>query len=108
MTNGCRIYDKASDMEKAKICAYPQSDQALPHWKAVLRCGADCLCINLPDQERYNKYSDTTPSIRFHIYNIITCCTSYGRFSLETRKYVTCVHKNLHQINLQKYTPEKS
>ena len=25
-----------------------------------------------------------------------------------TRKYVTCVNKNLHQIHLQKYTPEKS
>ena len=27
---------------------------------------------------------------------------------LMTRKYVTCVNNNLHQITLQKYTPEKS
>ena len=26
----------------------------------------------------------------------------------KTKIYVTCVNKNLHQINLQKYTPEKS
>ena len=27
---------------------------------------------------------------------------------LKTNKYVICVNMNLHQINLQKYTPEKS
>ena len=25
------------------------SDYALPHWKCVLRCCSDCLCINIPD-----------------------------------------------------------
>ena len=31
------IYAKAYDMEKATICAYPQSGNALPHWKCVFR-----------------------------------------------------------------------
>ena len=26
------------------------SDYALPHWKFVLQCCSDCLCINIPDQ----------------------------------------------------------
>ena len=26
------------------------SDHALPHWKCVLQCCADCLCINITDQ----------------------------------------------------------
>ena len=26
------------------------SDHALPHWKCVLRCCANCLCMNIPDQ----------------------------------------------------------
>ena len=26
------------------------SDHALPHWKCVLRCCANCLCINITDQ----------------------------------------------------------
>ena len=30
------IYAKASDMTKEKMCEYPQSDNALPHWKCVL------------------------------------------------------------------------
>ena len=29
-------------------------------------------------------------------------------FHWKTRTYVPCVNKNLHQINLQKYTPEKN
>ena len=33
-----------------------KSDHALPHWKCVLRCCADCLCINIPDQETTKKH----------------------------------------------------
>ena len=36
MPHGRHIYAKASDMEKATICAYPQSDNELPHWKCAL------------------------------------------------------------------------
>ena len=49
--HGSHIYAKASDMENTTMCAYPHSDHALPHWKCVLRCCADCPCINLPDHE---------------------------------------------------------
>ena len=38
-------------MAQATMCAYPQSDHALTHWKFVLQCCADCLYINLPDKE---------------------------------------------------------
>ena len=34
--HGRYIYAKAPDMEKAKMCAYPQSYHALSHWKCVL------------------------------------------------------------------------
>ena len=72
------IYAKASNMAKATMCAYPQSDHALPHWKFVLWCCAKFPCINLPDQETDKKYEETTPSIRFHIYHIIGRCTAHG------------------------------
>ena len=71
MKHGRHIYAKASDMAKDKICTYPKSNHALPHWKCVLKCCADCPCINLSDQETDNKNTDTTNSIRFHIYHII-------------------------------------
>ena len=32
------IYAKSSDMAQAKMCAYPESDNALPHCKCVFRC----------------------------------------------------------------------
>ena len=37
MSHGRHIYAKASDMENATMCTYPQSDHALPHWKFLLR-----------------------------------------------------------------------
>ena len=83
MPHGCHIYPKAPDMAQDTICAYPQSDHAMTHWKCVLRCCADCPCINIPDQETGNQYSDTTPSIPFHIYHIIACCSAHGRIPLK-------------------------
>ena len=40
---------------------------------------AKCPSVNLPDQETDDQYSNTRHSIRFHIYHIIACCTTYGR-----------------------------
>ena len=85
MTHGGHIYSKASDMAKSTICAYPQSDHALPQWKCVLWCCAKCPSINLPDQKSDDQYSDTRYSIRFHIYHIIACCTTHGRIMLNNR-----------------------
>ena len=62
------------------------SDHVLPHWKCVLRCCADCLCINIPDQETTKKYEETTPSIRFHIYHIIGRCTAHGGIPVNDKK----------------------
>ena len=54
MPHGSHIYAKESDMENATMCTYPQSDHALPHWKCVLRCCADCPYINISDQLKKN------------------------------------------------------
>ena len=45
------ICAKSSDMEKAKMCAYPQSYYALPHWKFVMQCCAKFPSVNIPGQE---------------------------------------------------------
>ena len=108
MPHGRHIYAKASDMENLTRCAYPYSDHVLPKWKCVLVCCADCTCINLPDQEKNKRNEEITPSIWFHSYHSIGRCTTHGRIPLKDKKYVICVNKNLHQINLQKYTPEKN
>ena len=73
------------------MCAYTQYDHVMPHWKCVLRCCADCPCINLPDQETKNQNSDTTPSIRFQIYHNIGHCTAHSRTTLKDKKiYYMC------------------
>ena len=68
------------------MCTYPQFDHELPHWKYVLLYCAECPYINIPDQETNKKHEDTTPSIRFHIYHIIGCCTANGRIPLKDKK----------------------
>ena len=65
MPHGRHIYSKASDMAKATMCTYPQSDQALPHWKCVLRCCDDCPCINLTDQETDKNMTKQHPQLGF-------------------------------------------
>ena len=63
-----------------------QPDHALPYWKCVMRCCAKFPSINIPDQETDDQYSNTSPSIHFHIYHIIACCTTYIRLLLNYRK----------------------
>ena len=107
--NGRHIYAKAYYMEKAKtFCAYPQLDHSLPHWKFVLQCCAKFTCVNLPDQETDDQYSDTTISIIFHIYCLTERCTEHGKILLNERENFACVDRIQLQNNPHKYTLEKS
>ena len=45
MPHGPHIYAKASEMANATMCAYPQSDHELPHWKCIY-CG-DVLNVHI-------------------------------------------------------------
>ena len=74
-------------MAKATMCAYSQLDHALPHWNCVLRYCAKFPSINIPDQEIYDQYSNTSPSNCFHIYHIIARCTKHGRLPLTYKKF---------------------
>ena len=76
------------------------SDHALPHWKCALRCCSDCLCINISDQYTTKKHEETTPSIRFHIYHIIGCCTAHCGIILKDKK-ICCMCG-------QEYLPDNS
>ena len=101
MPHGRHIYAKAYDMAKATMCTYPQSDNALPHWKCVLQCCSDCQCINLTDQETDKKHEETTPSTMFYIYHIIVSFTANGIIILKGKTYVTCVNNNLFQMDIE-------
>ena len=86
MPNGRHIYAKAYGMAKATMCAYSQSDHALPHWKYVLRCFAQCPIINITEQETDDKHPKSSPSIHFHIYHLIARFTKHGRLPLTYKK----------------------
>ena len=83
------------------MCTYSKPDHALPHLKCALRWCTKCPCVNLPDQETYDQYSNTTPSIWFNIYCLIENCTTHGRFLLNERKFFACVNRILIQNNPQ-------
>ena len=105
MPHGRQIYAKAYDMANDTMCTYPQSDHALPHWKCVLRCCSKCPCINIPDQETDNQYSETTPSMRFHSYHIIGSCNSHGIIPLKDRKICDmCEQQSLPDKSTKIYT----
>ena len=82
------------------MCAYPQYEHSLTHWKCVLLCCYDCPCINITDQEITKKHDETTPTIRFHIYHIIERCAIHGRISLKD--------KTICSMCKQESSPDKS
>ena len=86
MPHGSHIYTNAYNMEKSTIGVYPQSDHALPHCKFVLQCCVKFLSINIPDQETDDQYTNTSPSISFHIYHQISRCAAHGRLPLNDKK----------------------
>ena len=61
MPHGHHIYAKAYDMTKETICVNSQSDNALSHWKCVLRYCAQCTSINITDQETDDKHPNPNP-----------------------------------------------
>ena len=95
-------------MANATTCAYPHSDNALPHWKCVLRCCANCPKLIFLTKKKRKNMKKQHPQLGFTFITSLDVVLLMGEFHWKTRKYVTCVTKNLHQINLQKYTPEKN
>ena len=85
MPHGLHIYANEYDMAKAKMCAKSQSDHALPHWKCVLQCCYKYHSIYITDQETDDKHPNPSPSIRFHIYHSIACCTKHGMLHIHQK-----------------------
>ena len=95
-------------MANATMCAYPQSEHSLPHWKCVLRCCNDCPCINIPDQEISKKMTKLHPQLGFTFITSLDVVLFMVDFHWKTSTFVLCVNKNLLKINLQRYTPENN
>ena len=108
MPHGRHISAKASNMANSTMCAYPQFDNALTHWKCVLQCCAECPCTNLHYQETDNQYLNITPSFRFHVYHIIARCTAHGIIPLKDKEICHMCKQESSSDESTKYTPEKN
>ena len=67
---------------KMKQCVHIHSQTMNYHTGNVyLKCCAKCTCVNLPKQETDDQYSSKSHSILFHVYHIISHCTTNGRLT---------------------------
>ena len=64
----CHIYGTAADILMYKMCEYPPSQHAIPHWKCVLHCCSNLPIIYLTDQELDMHHSTASTSTRFNKY----------------------------------------
>ena len=84
--HGKYIVKTASDMAMATMCVNPSSKYALPHWKCVLGCCAQCTHIDLPSPESDQHNSHVSPTIHFHVYQKIARCIVHGRCPFNDKK----------------------
>ena len=59
-------------------------------------------------KKQLKKRTKLHPKLGFTVTTSLDVLLLMVEFHWKTRKYVTCVNKNIYQINLQKYKPEKS
>ena len=71
MTHGRHINAKASDMEKAAMCTYPQSDHALTRWKCVLQCCDDCPCEIFLTKKQIKNMKKQHPQLGFTFITLL-------------------------------------
>ena len=90
MPHGNHMFKISSDMAMTTMCAYPSSKYALPHWKFVLRCCAQFPCIYLQSPESDQHNSNVSPTISFHVYNLIACCTVHVRHHYKNQQCHMC------------------
>ena len=105
MPHGKNCFQTASDMVMAKICTYPSSNYALPHWIFVLRCCVQCPWIDHPSPESDKHNSTFIPRICFRVYQHITRFTVYFRLPLnENKQCQLCESSTYSIINAKHYT----
>ena len=102
--NVSHIYATSSDMSMVTMCSYPQSQHAFPNWKCMLSCCSNLPCIDITHQELDRHNSNTSSSICFNIYHLITCCTVHGILSLHENEICCLYLQDLDYVPPEKYT----
>ena len=68
------------------MCHFPSDQHYLTNWKGVLSCCDKCTSIVIPGQEPNRDDTKTCPTIRFHVYRVLSCCTVHVRLTSEKNR----------------------
>ena len=77
--HGCNIHNTATEMEMETMCTCNYTHNGLLHWKCVLRCCERFPSIRIPSQDENRDTTNTYPTIIFHFYRNLSCCTVHVR-----------------------------
>ena len=80
------MFQTVYEMAMATICAFLSSKYALPHWKFVLRCCAQCPQIDIPSTEADQNNLDLSRTKSLHVYKHIASFTMQYRSPFNERK----------------------
>ena len=72
-----------------------------------MQCCAKFPSVNLPDQETDDQYTNTSPSISFHIYHLIARCSKHGRLLLTDKKNHKCKQDSVSEQYTKIYTTKE-
>ena len=71
------VFHTASDNAIETMCEHLSSNYALPHWKFIFCCCAQCPCMGLPGTESDRQKSNVIS---------ISHCTVHGRLTFNEKK----------------------
>ena len=89
MPHGHHIHKTEVGMTIAKMWDLSFDKYARPHCKCVLHCCSKYLSFFPPSQKLVINIQNMCPTIRFRVYNVVSCCIVYGKLHFEEKS--TCV-----------------
>ena len=105
MPHGKHMFQTASYMSMATMCAYQSSKYTLSYYKWVLCCCAKCPQIDRLSKESDQYNSNVIPTISFFVYKHIAHCTIHDRYLFRKINPFNCVSFSIDSIeNSKVYT----
>ena len=86
MTHGKHILKTESNISIEIMCACTSSKYSLPNWKYLMLCCTQFPHIDIPSPKSGHHSSHICPTIRFHMYHIITCCNMYVKLTFNEKR----------------------
>ena len=82
--DGDHLHKKASHAVFSTMCAFPDNNIDLPHWRCVLKCCDNCPNLFIPDEEQI--VDSRLPNINFNVYMNVSTCSLHGHLPMSDGK----------------------